>query len=449
MNDLRENELLSAYLDGELTAAERTEVERLLAANPAARRLLDELRSLRAALQALPPQKLDEDLSRQVLWEARRRMLSEGESARPAPSAAAPVLMARSIFQRLVNRRTAAWLAITAAVIIMITINERQHRVARVDDGVRKVARGPAMRDEDMARRPQSPPSIQATPNELERVTGKVAAKAEKKAEPASPAAPAAASADKSSAGQFSTRNYAGEQGQLDEGGPLPAKRGRSLDKMGASRADKSKKKEKDEALLVVHCDISPEAARSEALDKLLDANGVVWYLDRGPSGGAGGGNQNKAAAGQSLVYAEATPAQLKAVLAGLEAQPEVFLSVSVGPTQDKDLADRYAYDRERRAPAPRKSSDAGQEHADKKTAKVGDGEVAAESPPAGRPAPRAAKQAPADQPQQAGPLAESQRQLHSQSVRQSVAKPSPRQQVLFVVRIIGRDQQPEAAKKP
>ena len=43
MNDPSENELLSAYLDGELTADERAEVERLLAANPAAREALDEL----------------------------------------------------------------------------------------------------------------------------------------------------------------------------------------------------------------------------------------------------------------------------------------------------------------------------------------------------------------------------------------------------------------------
>ena len=48
MNDLPQNELLSAYLDGELTAAEQADVERLLAANPAARQLLDELPATQA-----------------------------------------------------------------------------------------------------------------------------------------------------------------------------------------------------------------------------------------------------------------------------------------------------------------------------------------------------------------------------------------------------------------
>ena len=56
MNDLPQNELFSAYLDGELTAAEQAEVERVLAASPDARQLLEELRALSATLQALPQQ---------------------------------------------------------------------------------------------------------------------------------------------------------------------------------------------------------------------------------------------------------------------------------------------------------------------------------------------------------------------------------------------------------
>ena len=63
MNDLPENELLSAYLDGELSAAEQAEVERLLATNPAARQLLDELRvalSFFNRIQVLALQVLDQ-----------------------------------------------------------------------------------------------------------------------------------------------------------------------------------------------------------------------------------------------------------------------------------------------------------------------------------------------------------------------------------------------------
>ena len=94
MKNVPENELFSAYLDGELTAAEQAAVEQTLNNSPAARQLLEELRALSTTLQALPPQKLGKDLGPQVLREAERRMLAgpsaAGENsldaaARPSP----------------------------------------------------------------------------------------------------------------------------------------------------------------------------------------------------------------------------------------------------------------------------------------------------------------------------------------------------------------------------
>jgi negative regulator of sigma E activity len=54
MNRPFESELISAYLDGELSSGERARVEAELAASPAARQLHDELRALRGELQTLP-----------------------------------------------------------------------------------------------------------------------------------------------------------------------------------------------------------------------------------------------------------------------------------------------------------------------------------------------------------------------------------------------------------
>ena len=48
------DELLSAYLDGELPAVERAAVEAHLATSAEDRELLEELRDLRGELQALP-----------------------------------------------------------------------------------------------------------------------------------------------------------------------------------------------------------------------------------------------------------------------------------------------------------------------------------------------------------------------------------------------------------
>ena len=51
-------DLLSAYLDGQVSARERAAVEKRLQTDPQARQALDELRQLRALLRALPPRRL-------------------------------------------------------------------------------------------------------------------------------------------------------------------------------------------------------------------------------------------------------------------------------------------------------------------------------------------------------------------------------------------------------
>jgi anti-sigma factor RsiW len=66
-NDNLDDELLSAYVDGELTDAERAAVEARLEGDAAARELVAELRSLSGSLRALPRESLAEDLRGAVL----------------------------------------------------------------------------------------------------------------------------------------------------------------------------------------------------------------------------------------------------------------------------------------------------------------------------------------------------------------------------------------------
>ena len=61
------DEMLSAYLDGELSAAERTAVESHLATCEGDRRLLEELQSLRSELQTLPRAPLPEGFAGRVV----------------------------------------------------------------------------------------------------------------------------------------------------------------------------------------------------------------------------------------------------------------------------------------------------------------------------------------------------------------------------------------------
>ena len=61
------DELLSAYLDDELSTEERALVEKHIATNADAKQLVDELRTLSASLQSLPKQTLDTTSSETIL----------------------------------------------------------------------------------------------------------------------------------------------------------------------------------------------------------------------------------------------------------------------------------------------------------------------------------------------------------------------------------------------
>ena len=52
MSQVPDEELISAYLDGEVTDDQRAYVQRLLSENPTSRALYEELRALRSSLQA-------------------------------------------------------------------------------------------------------------------------------------------------------------------------------------------------------------------------------------------------------------------------------------------------------------------------------------------------------------------------------------------------------------
>ena len=125
MNDATNYELLSAYLDGELTADERARVETLLAADPAARQLLDELRAVGQAIQGLPPYTLGEDLSQRILQTAERRMLTATDD-RPTPAKEPPLpsVWSQLTWRGLFNTRALVWSGIAVAVALMLTINE-------------------------------------------------------------------------------------------------------------------------------------------------------------------------------------------------------------------------------------------------------------------------------------------------------------------------------------
>ena len=67
MNHFPDDELLSAYLDGEVTVDERATVDRWLAESAEHRQTLEELRSLSQSLESLPKLRLEDELYQSVL----------------------------------------------------------------------------------------------------------------------------------------------------------------------------------------------------------------------------------------------------------------------------------------------------------------------------------------------------------------------------------------------
>jgi hypothetical protein len=399
MNDLPQNELFSAYLDGELSAGEQAEVERLLASSPAARQLLDELRAVSATLQSLPRRKLGENISQQVLRMAERRMLTEGE---PGDTAAAP--LSRPLFRRFINRRSMVWLGLTVAVAVMIAIQEQQEKNALVNKAGKAVAvaqgdhdklpkgaaddsfrpttmqadRGAVARDAVKKReatgltvgkkpgKAPEPEKLAMTPNATESLKPGGGADSSRlppsKQTPAldAPAAPASAAPLASTSAPSSRGHIGNAVAAASKAAGYGARKAGPGGSSNWYDGDASTSLGPD--VLLVFCDVSAEATKKKALDKVLAANGIIsrvhveakdkaqelgsrnGYVGKSKADGKGvlakhlpsGVVRRKAVVGEAeLVYVEATPLQVKATLASLSAQPNVFVSVSVKSSQD------------------------------------------------------------------------------------------------------------------
>ena len=83
------DELLSAYLDGELSPEERAMVQQQLEASPDLRQLVDDLRHVSQQVRSLPRYKLDDDFTDRVV-QAAMEAKAAADLAEPASSEAAP-----------------------------------------------------------------------------------------------------------------------------------------------------------------------------------------------------------------------------------------------------------------------------------------------------------------------------------------------------------------------
>jgi hypothetical protein len=151
------DELLSAYLDGELSTEERARVEERLAVDPVARQMLEELRSVSQAVQGLPQEALGDDLrpvillrTQQVLGASPAAQAAAVPSTTPAASPASPGLsLSKSAGGHprvTIGRTRRGWvwaaMAVAAALVIMFV-----DRGAVQDEKLPQVAAGNVKRE--------------------------------------------------------------------------------------------------------------------------------------------------------------------------------------------------------------------------------------------------------------------------------------------------------------
>jgi hypothetical protein len=140
-----DDELLSAYLDGELSEAERVRVDQLLAERPDYRQVLEELKEIRGAVKSLPKYALDETFAARVLRRAEREMLLGGPLSGGKRRATSLRPRRRIILWRL------AALAATLLVILAVPAWLSKRQVAQGPARLRQSVAPTASRPADQA----------------------------------------------------------------------------------------------------------------------------------------------------------------------------------------------------------------------------------------------------------------------------------------------------------
>ena len=137
-NDKHTDELISAYLDGEVTSQERAQVEQRLRTDPQWQQTLEELRTLRETLQALPRQKLDARFRQRVLQKVHEQPAPEAALTASPPVAPAPPKGPASSTRKVL--RGLMWATSAAAAVALLIV----YTAPLQRDAARSVASNPS-----------------------------------------------------------------------------------------------------------------------------------------------------------------------------------------------------------------------------------------------------------------------------------------------------------------
>lgn len=285
MENIPDDELISAYLDGELTGQDLARAEQLLASQPDSRQMLEELTALRASLKSLPQHKLGPDFAESVLRRAEREMLQPGVTGVSAAEAGGPALPDPAatwkaevppILSMSRWTRPLIWSALATAAAIAVMMFSPP-------DAPNKVAMGPA---------PQANGQQDAVAqNGVQRFEAQAIVAPDNEAIPTIGAANTTADA-RATDGIASDEAKSQAAGGMGGGGQpaiaatrsatsgfyagQAAATGRGLADQGAAPFA-ARSYDGDATLLVVRCDVTPEVARSASFRRLLAEHQIPW----------------------------------------------------------------------------------------------------------------------------------------------------------------------------
>lgn len=298
MKSAPDDELLSAYLDGELADDERARVERWLAEQPESRQLLEELRAVKQRLETLPAARLGEDFADRVLRQAEREMLSGGgamladataqarEVSRADGSGFTKTLNPPSKIEDLKSivvrhRRSVVWasLALAAGLLIMFVDRDRQRR-----DADKQVAMAPEREQLRAGAERWKRAEIGAARDARD---AEISSLHEETAEGASLSPPAEVAPPLPAWGPESTsrRRMAAETQQSEL--KRLAETSRDEKTAGESLSHESKTADEapvvDDETLLVWCELSPDAPAEENFSQLLAQQNISWQPAANP----------------------------------------------------------------------------------------------------------------------------------------------------------------------
>ncbi|OHB78255.1 MAG: hypothetical protein A2W31_04615 [Planctomycetes bacterium RBG_16_64_10] len=407
MHDPLQDELLSAYLDGELSADERRLVERRLAESPADRRLVEELSTLSRSLQSMPRYELSARFRDDVLRRAERAMLTR----RDVSSAPRPAELGRWRWWPIRGLRPLVWPALAVAAALMLMVVHRQQ-----GPGPRDVALGRRLLTERAAEHKDGAP----TSEPMMRSRSSVGKGAQKEAgpitvgtdgEPVAGASPAVLDAKAIVAGEalvvqepapvaMSKRE---DQSGPPRGARMPARAAQPDTYGNGVEVQLRQRKSQSTALaldrlngpargagdptsgvMIVEIRMSHRAAQTQAFDQVLARQQIVWRAeDRWQEGRDVAGRPT--GTGMEKVRVMATSSQLRGALTDVMARVAEFPAFEVRPDPGAPRQQPFKYYFRRGGPA-------GEEGADKLAVAV-DREIRADqgrakgapaSPPAG-----------------------------------------------------------------